>query len=219
MKKLSNKKKGEFIRISLASDKPLCRGKVCSDCLKFLKFENYAKRADSLDLVNNTCKKCVNLRMKSYYEENKDKVKKRVNRYRVENREQINAKKRAYGMKWRRNNSEKAKEKRRNYNKKHRGKKNYYTANRRASKKRATPQWLTDFDKQYMKSIYLQSSELEKMDGTLCNVDHIIPLNHEKVCGLHVPWNLQILESSVNFKKGNNFDGTYENESWKKEII
>ena len=47
-------------------------------------------------------------------------------------------------------------------------------------------------------------------------LDHIVPLCHPDVCGLHNTWNFQWLEREDNSKKSNQFDGTSENNSWKK---
>ncbi len=47
-------------------------------------------------------------------------------------------------------------------------------------------------------------------------IDHIIPINNPNICGLHVPWNLQYLTPEQNRLKGNRFDWTLENGSWKK---
>lgn len=86
---------------------------------------------------------------------------------------------------------------------------------RRCLKIKATPQWLFDFDKDYISHIYQQSNWIQELEGVKYNVDHIIPLKNELVCGLNVPWNLQILTKKDNSKKHNKFDGTYENESWR----
>lgn len=41
-------------------------------------------------------------------------------------------------------------------------------------------------------------------------LDHIIPLKHQKVCGLHVPWNLKILTTAKNSTKGSKFKTDWE---------
>lgn len=69
------------------------------------------------------------------------------------------------------------------------------SAQRRASAKQATPKW-ANLDN--IKKFYL-------LCPTGYHVDHIIPLNNDIVCGLHVENNLQYLLAVENLKKGNKF--------------
>ena len=89
----------------------------------------------------------------------------------------------------------------RKYAERHRGQINAAKARYRAAKRKAAPKWLTKVDLDYIKHLYIQAKELEKIDGVERNVDHIIPLQGETVSGLHVPWNLQILTKSENCSK------------------
>lgn len=91
-----------------------------------------------------------------------------------------------------------------------------FSTRRRASKLDATPTWLTPDHIDQMRATYAKAARLTEATSIPRHVDHIIPLVHPDVCGLHVPWNLQILTAEDNWRKNNAFDGTMENESWKK---
>ena len=67
---------------------------------------------------------------------------------------------------------------------------------RTALKKRAIPSFI---DRELVLHMY-QEARYFQMD-----VDHIVPLKHPLVCGLHWEGNLQLLDRSHNRSKGNRF--------------
>jgi len=116
----------------------------------------------------------------------------------------------SYHKQWQKDNKERVNSSNRKYAKTEKGRvvNNAKHAYRRALQKAATPAWV---DKKALKQVY-------KNCPKGYHVDHIIPLDNDLICGLHVPWNLQILSAYENDSKGNKWDGTYENETWRKDL-
>lgn len=73
---------------------------------------------------------------------------------------------------------------------------------RKIISKHATPEW-ADF--QAIREIYITARMMTEDTGIEYQVDHIIPLVHKLVCGLHVAANLQILTAAENMAKNNSF--------------
>ena len=71
---------------------------------------------------------------------------------------------------------------------------------RRALKLKCTPKWA---DMKKIAEVYAGAKRLEDCTGLKYHVDHIIPLQGKNACGLHIWENLQVLEASLNIKKGN----------------
>ena len=74
---------------------------------------------------------------------------------------------------------------------------------RRAVKRQAAPKWLTDQQKIQIESKFIEALWLSNATGIKHEVDHIVPLQNKTVCGLHVPWNLQVIPMVENRSKGN----------------
>ena len=74
---------------------------------------------------------------------------------------------------------------------------------RRRRFRQATPKWLTAEHKLEIRMKYRLAIELSRRLGTPHAVDHIVPLQGEEVCGLHVPWNMEVITQEENLKKSN----------------
>jgi hypothetical protein len=114
---------------------------------------------------------------RAHYQRNKERERERARRYAQENPDKI-------------------REIRNGYNARNRDKVNTEAAARRSANRRAEPAWV---DRSEIRAIYAEA----RRQGL--TVDHIIPLRHKAVCGLHVPWNLQLLPHSINSSKRNAF--------------
>jgi hypothetical protein len=74
---------------------------------------------------------------------------------------------------------------------------------RKADKLKATPFWS---DLEQIKGIYEEAAMFDILFRRKHHVDHIVPLKHKLVCGLHVPANLRIITAEENLAKNNKFE-------------
>lgn len=120
----------------------------------------------------------------------------------TKNREAIIARKReAY-----RRDPQKHLERNKAWQQQNRHKTRLYTKKNCKGRKHATPPWLTKEQWHEIKQFYWLAQDCSIVTGERYWVDHIVPLRGKTVCGLHVPWNLQVLPREVNQRKSNRFE-------------
>lgn len=107
---------------------------------------------------------------------------------------------------WNSDRRDKQLEYQRGYRKSNRDKISKWSVERRVRKIQAMPIWLTEEHNRQIGEFYTLAKECEILTGDKYHVDHIVPLKGKNVCGLHVPWNLQVLPADVNIRKGNRYE-------------
>lgn len=137
-------------------------------------------------------------RSAEYGRKNRDIISTRMAEYRIENREKISESRRAY----RRENSEYISVYDREYRKKNRPKIRQINAKRRFRRKNAVPAWS---DISAVNRFYEEADRLTLESGVEYQVDHIVPLVSDLVCGLHCEANLQVITKYENILKGNRY--------------
>ena len=171
--------------------------KYCKKCDQTLGAEAFHKSLKEADGLAYKCKACK----KKYNEANKA----RISAYRKEYYEAHKDKAVAYAREYYEANQEQIVTQKKEYARANPDKRNALEAKRRATKLQATPEWLTKRDFALIESYYIKAKLLELETQVKHHVDHIIPLTHPQVCGLHVPANLQVITAEENLVKGNTF--------------
>ena len=85
---------------------------------------------------------------------------------------------------------------------------------RRARKLRAQPRWLNTVHLAQIQEMYDIAQCRSMQTGIKHHVDHIFPLQHKMLGGLHVPWNLQVLEGRENLRKHRRVPAEFAHMMW-----
>lgn len=161
------------------------KSKVCSKCAKDKPLESYYKHSGGKYGVRAQCKDCRNAKVADYAKNNP--VKTAEYQAKSEQRPEV----KLYRAEYRKHN------------------KPYFLAKNseyRAVKLRASPPWLSEDQKAEIVAVYSHAKDCKAVSGQDYEVDHIIPLRGDGICGLHVPWNLQVLPADLNRKKSNSYE-------------
>lgn len=180
--------------------------KVCFSCKIEKPVGLFSKNKAIKDGLDFYCKVCKKEYRKEYQKVNFDKIKDYKKEYRKANCTKINE----YKKGWDKVNCDKTKWHQKKWTSKNIDKINSYSAKRRSKKLQATPPWLTMEHLSAIRDFYTESKALEKATGIKHHVDHIVPLQGKNVCGLHVPWNLNVLTATENLVKNSHYPNEWE---------
>jgi hypothetical protein len=184
--------------------------KTCSKCGETKPLSEFSKRSRSKDGHAGWCKACSKVYRATWYANNQEYAKACSRDWYAENteralrngvtwRDKNRESARRLNAKWAANNRGKVQAKNAKWWSANPEKRRFYLAKRRAAELQATPPW-ADLDA--IKAIYAEQQFYIDL-GLDAHVDHIIPLQSETVCGLHVAQNLRIILASDNRRKSN----------------
>lgn len=187
--------------------------KVCKDCgvEKEVSLFYVVKGKRGKVYLHSKCIECFKAYRKRYYTINKRIILTKDREYREDNKENIAVRMREYYENnkgifavrvkdYYENNKEIFAIRMKEYQKNNRGKCNSLKTARELRKIRATPMWS---EKKDIEALYNESARLTRETGIIHHVDHVIPVTHPLVQGLHVLANLRILTADKNISRGN----------------
>lgn len=200
--------------------------KVCSECGLEKTLTEFSQLS-SKKILRAACKSCHCVRAKEWRSLNRDKVRAQKRRayhrdpgkhvatvaeWRKKNPEKYDAQnkrlwanrdreaERAQKKEWKRANPDLVRESGARYRKNNPATIAAQTRRGQAARLQAVPAWANHAA---IEQFYSKARELTLATGIPHEVDHIVPIRGETVCGLHVEYNLCVLTSFENRSKGN----------------
>lgn len=204
---------------------------ACSKCLAVKPFDDFGPDKRNKTGRQSQCRACASEtskrskakhaeknaaarkeQRKKHWIANRERLLEEKARYRAARRQELQEKQRAfrsenpeYQAGWRKKSRQHLREyERQRYCQ---SKARYFAAaaKRRAARTRATPPWF-DADMAWAVAQAYELAQLRKQQlGGDWHIDHAVPLRGKNVCGLHVPWNLQVILAEENVSKSNKF--------------
>lgn len=189
--------------------------KRCYTCKTTKPCSAFGKQTRSKDGLRGECKDCrwsyqlLNLeKRREYKAKNAEHISAKTKEWRERNAEHIAAYDRrnrerdlAWNKAYRERNAEARKAYNREYSQKYPERLRANVVTRRARQQNSQPVCLNPSDKATIRRCYAVSRMFRDLFGIDAHVDHVLPLAGRDVCGLHVPWNLRIIDGTKNRQK------------------
>lgn len=200
--------------------------KTCTKCGCTKPLSDFHKYAQSKDGHKPACKQCNTAAAVAYQSANTGSRKTKDARYRTKNLEAVRISSLAYAHSnagkekskawrsankqankvrhnlWVQENKDRDREHKRNWMQRNKAYMLAKVRHRQMVARRAEPIWA---DKNTIEFFYATRQYMTQETGYAWHVDHIVPLQGDSVCGLHVHFNLRVIPAVDNLRKGNKF--------------
>lgn len=170
--------------------------KVCTKCRLVKELTAFSKNSGQKSGLEPSCKECRSAYHAALYLSRRQEINERNKKWNKENADFVYR----YSIDYRRRKPDKSRQYTKAWRLKNHSAVIAQNAARRAAKMRAMPKWA---DRKSIAYHYRLAAWRTKNLGMKYCVDHIVPLRHHLVCGLHVEANLRVMLSVLNNSKGN----------------
>lgn len=150
------------------------------------------------------------IKQREDYAKNRERYLDRAKNYAQTNRKKVSQ----YQLEWRKNNADQKKENDKKWRIANSAKLNSYYSARRDRRRASEPPWLSAIERAQIQEMYDVAAALTVQTGVRHHVDHIHPLKGRGFNGLHVPWNLQVLQAAENLSKGSRLPSNEAHLAW-----